>query len=173
MTKTFKRIAASVMAAATLTTSAIGSMSASAANTEDTPITDFTAPPSVAGTYTALPVSQKGVRVKDNSSSVYLYITSSTYNLSVQTWGLSDTNWSAAKKANCTLNSKGSSTSSVTVKAGYRYEIYNEIKKVDNGTYDYACAGLKFCAVSQYNSSTVNGQWSPDYSYDSRVIVAG
>lgn len=171
MTK-FKRIAAAIMAAATLTTSAIGSMSASA-DCNDTNITSFTAPPSVAGTYTALPVSQNGVRVKDNSSSVYLYITSSTYSLSVQTWGLNDASWSATKKANCTLNSKGNSTTAVTVKAGYRYEIYNKIKKVDNGTYDYACAGLKFCSTSQYNSSTVNGKWSPDYSYDSRVIVAG
>ena len=37
----------------------------------------------------------------------------------------------------------------------------------------YSCAGLKFCSTNQYNSSTITGKWSPDYSYESGVIVAG
>ena len=46
MTK-FKRLAASIMAAATLATTAMGGVSASASY-DDTNITSFTAPPSIA-----------------------------------------------------------------------------------------------------------------------------
>lgn len=168
MTK-FKRIAVAIMAAATLTTSAIGSMSASAAaDYSDTYITSFTAPPGVSGTYNSLPVDKNGIRAKGSSSSVYLCITSSTYNVSVQTWGLNAKSWSATKKANCTLNSAENSTTAVTVKAGYRYEIYNKIRESK-----YSYAGLKFASTSQYNPSTVSGRWSPDYSWESGVVVAG
>lgn len=59
MTK-FKRLAASIMAAATLATTAMGGVSASASY-DDTNITSFTAPPSIAGTYNPLPISQHGV----------------------------------------------------------------------------------------------------------------
>lgn len=50
----FKRIVAAVMVAATMTTSAIGGMSANADYT-DTNITNFIAPPSAAGTFNLLP----------------------------------------------------------------------------------------------------------------------
>lgn len=164
MTK-FKRLVASIMATAALTTSAMGGISASASY-DDTKITSFTAPPSVAGTYNPLPVSEHGVRVKDTYSSVYVKINSTTYNVSVQTWGLPDTSWSGGK--NRTLNASGNSTSGVTLSAWHRYEILNNIK--ESG---YSCAGLKMCSVSQYNASTVNGAWSPDYSWESGVDTAG
>ena len=79
----FKRIVAAVMVAATMTTSAIGGMSANADYT-DTNITNFIAPPSAAGTFNPLPLSQNGVRVKSTDTSVYLNVTKSTYNVSVQ-----------------------------------------------------------------------------------------
>ena len=86
---------------------------------------------------------------------------------SVQTWGLTDTRWSASGK-NRTCNAYGSLTTSVTVSVGHRYQIKNTIN--ESG---YSCAGLKFCSTNQYNSSTITGKWSPDYSYESGVIVAG
>lgn len=162
----FKRIVAAVMVAATMTTSAIGGMSANADYT-DTNITNFIAPPSAAGTFNPLPLSQNGVRVKSTDTSVYLNVTKSTYNVSVQTWGLTDTRWSASGK-NRTCNAYGSLTTSVTVSVGHRYQIKNTIN--ESG---YSCAGLKFCSTNQYNSSTITGKWSPDYSYESGGIVAG
>lgn len=145
---------------------AIGGMSANADYT-DTNITNFIAPPSAAGTFNPLPLSQNGVRVKSTDTSVYLNVTKSTYNVSVQTWGLTDTRWSASGK-NRTCNAYGSLTTSVTVSVGHRYQIKNTIN--ESG---YSCAGLKFCSTNQYNSSTITGKWSPDYSYESGVIVAG
>lgn len=165
MKKTFKRTMAALLTATTIAIG-MGGMSASA-STSDTNITNFTAPPSVAGTYNPLPVSEKGIRVKDTDSSVYLNVTSSTYNISVQTWGIRDTSWSSAGK-NCTCNAYGSSTTAVVVSSGRRYQIKNTINEDS-----YACAGLKFASTSQYNSSTVSGKWSPDYSPESGVIVAG
>lgn len=164
MKKTFRKITASVMAAATLAVGA-SSMSASA-STEDTRIKDFIAPPSAAGTYNPVPVDKNGIRVKSTDSCVYVNITSSTYNVSVQTWGLSDTKWSGGK--NLTCNSAGSITTAVTLSSGRRYRIKNLIN--ERG---YDCAGLKMCSTSQYNSSTVQGKWSPDYSPEDGVILAG
>ena len=37
----------------------------------------------------------------------------------------------------------------------------------------YACAGLQFRSASQYNTDYISGVWSPDYSYESGVVVAG
>ncbi|MCM1227219.1 MAG: hypothetical protein NC320_07315 [Clostridium sp.] len=163
MTKIFKKIAASVMAVSTLALGAAG-MTASA-STEDTNIKDFIAPPSAAGIYNPVPVNKNGIRVKSTDSSVYVNITSSKYNVSVQTWGLSDTKWSGGK--NLTCNSAGSTTTAVTLSSGRRYQIKNLIN--ERG---YNCAGLKMRSTSQNNSSTVQGKWSPDYSPENGVILA-
>ena len=164
MTK-LKRLAASIMADAALATTAMGGISASAFY-DDTNITSFTAPPSIAGTYNPLPISQHGVRVKSTDSSIYVKINSSTYSVSVQTWGLPDASWSGG--ANKTLNAAGSPTTGVTLNAWHRYRIKNRVN--EDG---YSCAGLKMCSTNQYNSSTVNGAWSPDYSPEPGVILAG
>ena len=74
MKKALKRTLALLMATASLTVS-LGGMSVHAANTADTSITNFTAAPGIADTYTELPMSKNGVRVKTNNSSVYLYLT--------------------------------------------------------------------------------------------------
>lgn len=164
MTK-FKKLAASIMAAAALATTAMGGISVSA-SCDDTNITNFTAPPSIAGTYNPLPISQHGIRVKSTNSSIYVKINSSTYNVSVQTWGLPDTSWNGG--ANKTLNAAGSPTNGVTLSACHRYRIKNTVN--ESG---YPCAGLKMSSTDQYNSSTVDGAWSPDYSPEPGVILAG
>lgn len=165
MKKTFKRVLALMMAMTSLTVS-MGSLSTNAANVTDTSITSFTAPPSISNTFSALPTSQNGVRVKETNTSVYLYITSSPYSVFVQTWGLSDTMWSSAV-ANRTCNSSGSSTSYVTVAPGSRYVIKNLINERGD-----TCAGLKFCSTSYYNSATITGVWSPDFSNSQNVTIA-
>lgn len=106
------------------------------------------------------------MRVKSTDSSIYVKINSSTYSVSVQTWGLPDASWSGG--ANKTLNAAGSPTTGVTLNAWHRYRIKNRVN--EDG---YSCAGLKMCSTNQYNSSTVNGAWSPDYSPEPGVILAG
>lgn len=165
MSNKLRKIAASVMAVAALTTGAMSSLSANA-STADTNITNFTAPPSVSGTYNPIPVTQNGVRVKSTDSSIYVKINGSTYNVSVQTWGLPDTKWSGG--SNKTLNASGGATNAVTLSAWHRYQIKNRVN--ESG---YPCAGLKMCSSNQYNASTVNGAWSPDYSPENGVILAG
>lgn len=160
----FKKLAASIMAAATLATTAMGGVSASASYV-DTYITSFTAPADNSGTYKPLPLSQNGVRVKSTNSSIYVKINSSTYSVSVQTWGLPDTSWSGG--ANRTLNAAGSLTNGVTLKAWHRYRIQNKVNESN-----YPCAGLKMRSTSNYYDSTVNGAWSPDYSPEDGVILA-
>lgn len=164
MKKALKRTLALLMATASLTVS-LGGMSVHAANTADTRITDFTAAPGIADTYTELPVSKDGVRVKTNNSSVYIYLTAADRDVYVQTWGLSDTRWSAAV-ANRTCNKNGRTTSRVTVRVG-KYAVKNLIHERGD-----ACAGLKFASTSYYNPSTINGVWSPDYSGNLNVTVA-
>ncbi len=172
MTK-FKRLSASIMAAATLATSAMGGITASAANTGNTSFSNFTAPPNIAGAFAQLPKSQDGVRYKTNNSSVYLQLTSAPCNICVQTWGLSYTDWdTSSNKANCTLNGWLNATNSVTVQPYIKYEIYNKIKYVDNHTYDYGYAGLKFCSTNQYYTSSISGNWSPDYATEAGVQLA-
>lgn len=165
MKKALKRTLALLMATASLTVS-LGGMSVHAANTRDTDITDFTAAPGIADTYTELPVTKDGVRVKTNNSSVYIYLTEADRDVYVQTWGLSDTNWSTAV-ANRTCNKNGRSTARVTVSAGTRYVVKNLIYERGD-----ACAGLKFGSTSYYNPSTINGVWSPDFSGNLNVVVA-
>lgn len=164
MKKALKRTLALLMATASLTVS-LGGMSVHAANTGDTRITDFTAAPGIADTYTELPVSKNGIRVKTNNSSVYIYLTDADRDVYVQTWGLSDTNWSSAV-ANRTCNANGRTTSRVTVRVG-KYVVKNLIHERGD-----ACAGLKFASTSYYNPSTINGVWSPDYSGNLNVTVA-
>lgn len=164
MKKALKRTLALLMATASLTVS-LGGMSVHAANTADTDITNFTAAPGIADTYTELPVSKNGIRVKTNNSSVYIYLTAADYPVYVQTWGLSDTNWSSAV-ANRTCNASGRTTSRVTVRVG-KYVVKNLIHERGD-----ACAGLKFASTSYYNPSTINGVWSPDYSGNLNVTVA-
>lgn len=164
MKKTFKKITASIMAVTTLAVSIVG-MSANAANIENTDIDNFSAPPSISNTYLAVPEDENGVRVKDNNSSVYLYITSSPYNLFVQTWGLSDANWSSST-ANRTCNANGASTTHVTVTPGRRYVIKNLINERGD-----RCAGLKFCSSSYYNYAAIQGVWSPDFSGNPNLNV--
>lgn len=164
MKKALKRTLALLMATASLTVS-LGGMSVHAANTADTRITNFTAAPGIADTYTELPVSKDGVRVKTNNSSVYIYLTAADYPVNVQTWGLSDTRWAAAV-ANRTCNASGRTTSRVTVRVG-KYVVKNLIHERGD-----ACAGLKFGSTSYYNPSTINGVWSPDYSGNLNVTVA-
>ena len=164
MKKTFKKITASIMAVTTLAVSIVG-MSANAANIENTDIDNFSAPPSISNTYLAVPEDENGVRVKDNNSSVYLYITSSPYNLFVQTWGLSDANWSSST-ANRTCNANGASTTHVTVTPGRRYVIKNLINERGD-----RCAGLKFCSSSYYNYAAIKGKWSPDFSGNPNLNV--
>lgn len=165
MKKALKRTLALLMAMASLTVS-LGGMSVHAANTADTDITNFTAAPGIADTYTELPVAKNGVRVKTNNSSVYIYLTDMDYGVYVQTWGLSDTRWSAAV-ANRTCDKNGRSTARVALSAGRRYVIKNLIHERGD-----ACAGLKFASTSYYNPSTINGVWSPDYSGNLNVTVA-
>ena len=165
MKKTLKRTLALLMATASLTVS-LGGMSGHAANTADTKITNFTAAPGISGTYTEVPVTRNGVRVKTNNSSVYLYLKDADRDVYVQTWGLSDTGWSSAV-ANRTCDKNGRSTARVTVSAGTRYVIKNLIYERGN-----ACAGLKFASTSYYNPSTINGVWSPDFSGNLNVVVA-
>ena len=165
MKKTLKRTLALLMATASLTVS-LGGMSVHAANTGDTRITNFTAAPGIADTYTELPVDEKGVRVKTNNSSVYIYLTAADRDVYVQTWGLSDTWWSSAV-ANRTCNKNGRSTARVTVSAGTRYFVKNLIYERGD-----ACAGLKFASTSYYNPSTITGVWSPDFSGNLSVTVA-
>lgn len=165
MKKALKRTLALLMATASLTVS-LGGMSVHAANTRDTDITDFTAAPGIADTYTELPASKDGVRVKTNNSSVYIYLTEADRDVYVQTWGLSDTRWAAAV-ANRTCNASGRTAARVTVRAGRRFVIKNLIHERGN-----ACAGLKFASTSYYNPSTINGVWSPDYSGNLNVTVA-
>lgn len=165
MKKALKRTLALLMATASLTVS-LGGMSVHAANTRDTDITDFTAAPGIADTYTELPVTKDGVRVKTNNSSVYIYLTEADRDVYVQTWGLSDTNWSTTV-ANRTCNKNGRSTARVTVSAGTRYVVKNLIHERGD-----ACAGLKFGSTSYYNPSTINGVWSPDFSGNLNVTVA-
>ncbi|CDD54418.1 hypothetical protein [Ruminococcus sp. CAG:379] len=165
MKKTLKRTLALLMATASLTVS-LGGMSVHAANTGDTRITNFTAAPGIADTYTELPVDEKGVRVKTNNSSVYIYLTAADRDVYVQTWGLSDTWWSSAV-ANRTCNKNGRSTARVTVSAGTRYVVKNLIYERGD-----ACAGLKFASTSYYNPSTITGVWSPDFSGNLSVTVA-
>lgn len=165
MKKTLKRTLALLMATASLTVS-LGGMSVHAANTADTKITNFTAAPGISGTYTEVPVTRNGVRVKTNNSSVYLYLKDADRDVYVQTWGLSDTGWSSAV-ANRTCDKNGRSTARVTVSAGTRYVIKNLIYERGN-----ACAGLKFASTSYYNPSTINGVWSPDFSGNLNVVVA-
>lgn len=164
MKKALKRTLALLMATASLTVS-LGGMSVHAANTADTSITSFTAAPGIADTYTELPMSKDGVRVKTNNSSVYIYLTYADYPVYVQTWGLSDTRWAAAV-ANRTCNASGRTTSRVTVRVG-KYVVKNLIHERGD-----ACAGLKFASTSYYNPSTINGVWSPDYSGNLNVTVA-
>ena len=165
MKKALKKTLALLMATASLTVS-LGGMSVHAANTGDTDITNFTAAPGIADTYTELPVSKNGIRVKTNNSSVYIYLTDADRDVYVQTWGLSDTRWSAAV-ANRTCNANGRSTARVVLSAGRRYVIKNLIYERGD-----ACAGLKFGSTSYYNPSTINGVWSPDFSGNLNVVVA-
>lgn len=141
-------------------------MSVHAANTTNANITDFNAAPGISGTYTEVPVTKNGIRVKTNNSSVYIYLTAADYPVYVQTWGLSDTNWSAAV-ANRTYNKNGRTAARVTVWAGTRFVIKNLIHERGD-----ACAGLKFGSTSYYNPSTIKGVWSPDYSGNLNVTVA-
>lgn len=163
---------------ATIATLAVCAVSMSTitanASTEDSDITNFTAPPGVANTYSSLPTSQHGIRTKGTDSSVYLKVTKSTYNVRVQTWGLADAYWSNTKE-NLTLNAYGSPATSVTVSSGYSYQIKNKI--YEGGYYTnyygkYPCAGLKFASTNQYNQSSITGVWSPDYTSQAGVIVA-
>ncbi len=165
MKKALKRTLALLMATASLTVS-LGGMSVHAANTADTDITNFTAAPGISDTYTELPVDKKGVRVKTNNSSVYIYLTEADRDVHVQTWGLSDTWWSSAV-ANRTCNKNGRSAARVTVSAGTRFVIKNLIHERGD-----ACAGLKFASTSYYNPSTIKGVWSPDFSGNLSVTVA-
>lgn len=165
MKKALKRTLALLMATASLTVS-LGGMSVHAANTTNANITDFNAAPGISGTYTEVPVTKNGIRVKTNNSSVYIYLTAADYPVYVQTWGLSDTNWSAAV-ANRTCNKNGRTAARVTVWAGTRFVIKNLIHERGD-----ACAGLKFGSTSYYNPSTIKGVWSPDYSGNLNVTVA-
>ena len=54
-------------------------MSVHAANTTNANITDFNAAPGISGTYTEVPVTKNGIRVKTNNSSVYIYLTAADY----------------------------------------------------------------------------------------------
>lgn len=161
-----KKVMASVVAAATV---AAGSFifTANAANVQNTTFTDFMIPPHISGNYSQLSVTQNGIRVKTNNSSVYVQITEANADVSTQTWGLEDSRWTADRE-NCTCNALGNSTYSVVLQEGQKYQIYNTIN--ENG---YACAGLQFRSASQYNTDYISGVWSPDYSYESGVVVAG
>lgn len=160
MRRTFKKAIASFMALTSLVV-AMGSTSVHAANTGDTEITSFTAPPSISNTFVELPTSKQGIRRKDNNSSVYVYITSSPYDVFVQTWGLDTTDWDTEDQTNRTCNASGYSTSYVTVVPSYRYRIKNLINERGD-----QYAGLKFCSTSYYSSATISGWWSPDYAED-------
>lgn len=136
--------------------------SVKAANARDTIITNFTVPPSASGTYAQLP----DIRFKETNSSVYLNVTSATYNVSVQTWGLTSASW-YSRGRNCTCNAYGSATNAVTVAPGHRYQIQNIIKE---SGFNYA--GLKFCSTNQYNSATISCRWDSDYTSGSGEIIA-
>ena len=162
--KKLKKIAASLMVAATMITSSVNCMNVSASY-EDTYFSNFTAPPGISGDFSSVPIENNGVRRKDTDKSVFVNITSSTYKVGVQTWGLSNLSWSGGSNRTC--NSSGNYTNCVTLIAGYRYQIKNGI--YESG---YGYAGLKMASADQYSCSRVTGKWSPDYYPDGAYIAS-
>lgn len=165
MKNRFRRAFAVFMAA--VTAAGIGSISANA-NSADTDFSNFTIYPGTSNTYTPLPVSLDGIRQKDNSSCVYVYVTNSTYStVKVQTWGLDSKGWDASQRLNCTREANGNSTTCVRLQRGSKYRINNSIK-----SNSLAYAGLKFQSSSEYSGDSITGVWSPDYVTESGVLLA-
>lgn len=140
MKKTFKKIAASIMAITSLVVGMTG-ISASAASTyDDIDIKNvyITASP---GGWSRLNHNAP----KAYQTPVYLYITTATRGFRVQTLGVSGNT-----AVNRTTNGSGYCV------AGVEYLIYNSIKP----TYSYA--DLQFYSVSSYYSDRITGVWSTD-----------
>lgn len=144
MNKTFKKIAASIMAISTLAVSMVG-MSANAAtnaNIYNNYFNDFYVVPSIGG-WSRLNQTDD----KLDASWVYLYITSATRSVRVHTLGVTGNS-----TYNCTTNSIGA-----YCEKGKEYLISNSIN--ESG---YTKADLEFYSVSSYYSDYITGAWSPD-----------
>lgn len=134
------------------------------ADTTDKWFSGFTAPPGASGVFSPLPVSQNGVRLKDTNSDIYVKITSANYNVYVQTFALAQKSWTGG--SNQTRNASGNPVSYVSLQVNTKYHIKNDVNS--HGQY----AGLRMCTANLYNSDTVNGLWSPDYTYDPNAQLA-
>lgn len=142
MKTNLKKIAASLMAVATITSGAMG-ISASAANTDDKYFNDFSITPSTSWTRLFQTDS------KQDTSYVYLYVSSASRAMRVHTLGISSSDGS---KHNCTSN-----TSGAYCVAGPEYRITNTIYEDS-----YRKADLEFYSVSGYYGDRISGAWSPD-----------
>lgn len=99
---------------------------------------------------------------KENSTSVYCYITKADATVLAQTWGCTV----SAFKENLTLNAKGVSTTAVKLSVETEYQIYNKIYETG-----YRYAGLKLKTTSSVYD-TVTGCWSADSVNTSGMAVA-
>lgn len=152
MKKRAKKLMAMLMAVTILGSGSI----VSHASAEDYVFTDFT--------IRALSYTQVSApRAKENSSSVYCYITNAGNSVKAQTWGCSANTFNE----NLTINSDGTSTSSVTLAIGTEYQIYNGI--YEEG---YKYAGLKLKSKNVVNADTISGRWSADSVNTSNMTVA-
>lgn len=97
-------------------------------------------------------------REKDNSTSVYAFITATLYDVSpiyAQVWGCTKNGNSYSWRNNETLNRSGKRVTYVKLYVGTQYVIYNRV--YEDG---YGYAGLKL--ESSDRDCHVMGYWSPD-----------
>ncbi len=156
MKNSFKKTIASLVAVIALAVpmGAIG-VSTASATTTSTLFEDFQASPGVSGSYAPL----SNIKSKDSNSRVYLTLSSATYSVTVQTWGLHSVSWSSSGTANCTISENGVLHSSVEIDEGQAKYIRNNVKD------SYSYVGLKMCSTNYYNYSYVTGRWAADSSF--------
>lgn len=152
MKKRAKKLMAMLMAVTILGSGSI----VSHASAKDYEIVNFT--------ISALSFTQVSApRLKENSTSVYCHITNAGNSVKAQTWGCSESTF----HENLTINSDGTSTSSVSLAIGTEYQIYNGI--YEEG---YKYAGLKLKSDNLVYSDTISGKWSADSVNTSNMPVA-
>lgn len=142
-----KKIAASLMAVATITSGAMG-ISASAANTEDTSYSFGIDIDQWSG------AKYTDGRDKFDHSSVYVKLNTTGKSVRTQTQGT---------YSNGLYWTNHTSRGTVTITAG-SWEVYNNIYEslVESGRYSNAYARLKMWAANSSSTGNVNGLWSPD-----------
>lgn len=174
MNMKFKKLAACLMATASLVTGMVG-ISASASdmpndpkNYGDTNITDFSVPPDsqdwrkYTGSYS--------MRNKNDDSEVYFHATKGSVTLSLRTYGCTNNSWGT----NLTMNASGNFVDYVCCRIGTEYAVKNYIyeRKNSNGYRMYPKAGLEFKTTSSYMGTTITGVWSPDSYMTSSMSYA-